>query len=72
MGHDNDYSVTVFLSSGEAKKWSKVHKLDGFAEFLDKKHPEWKYFNVYDRRTSQYLKRFYKGNIIPDFLYIIK
>ena len=47
---------------------TKVHKLNGFAMFLDKEHSEWKYFNVYDRRTRQYLKRFYKGNLIPDFL----
>jgi len=68
MGHKNDYSVTVFLSTGEAKKWSFVHRLNGFASFLDKKHSSWKYFNVYDRRKSQYMKRFYKGNLIPEFL----
>lgn len=68
MGHKNDYSVTVFLSSGEAKKWSFVHRLDGFANFLNNKHSDWLYMNVYDRRNRQYLKRFYKGNIVPDFL----
>jgi len=68
MGHKNDYSVTVFLSSGEPKKWSYVHQLDGFANFLNNKHPGWLYMNVYDRRNRQYLKRFYKGNIVPDFL----
>ena len=69
MGHKNDYSVTVFFLSGEAKKWRFVNGLNYFASnFLDKKHSEWKYFNVYDRRNGNYLKRFYKGNIIPDFL----
>ena len=64
----NDYSVVVFLSTGEVKKWSFVGKLKGFAEFLDKKHSAWKYMNVYDRRTREYLKRFYKGNSVPTYL----
>ena len=68
MAHANDYSVTVFLSTGEAKKWTYVHRLDGFVNFLDNKYSKWLYMNVYDRRTRQYLKRFYKGNLIPDFL----
>lgn len=68
MNHKNDYSVIAFLSTGEVKKWQFVHKLDGFAEFLNRKHSEWQYFNVYDRRNRKFLKRFYKGNAIPDFL----
>ena len=69
MGHKNDYSVTAFFPSGKPKKWKFVHRLNDFASnFLDKKHSDWKYFNVYDRRTGAYLKRFYKGNVIPDFL----
>jgi hypothetical protein len=68
MGHKNDYSVIAFLSTGEAKKWKHVHRLDGFVKFLNEQHSEWKYMNVYDRRTSQFLKRFYKGNPVPDFL----
>ncbi|MBN2747566.1 MAG: hypothetical protein JXR34_12635 [Bacteroidales bacterium] len=68
MQHKNDYSVVVFLSTGEVKKWSFVHKLNGFVQFLDNKHSDWLYMNVYDRRSRKYLKRFYKGNSIPDFL----
>ncbi|MCE5347115.1 MAG: hypothetical protein LLG13_12640 [Bacteroidales bacterium] len=68
MEHDRDYSVTIFLSTGEAKKWKYVHKLDGFVKFLNEKHPKWKYMNVYDRRKGQYIKRFYKGNPVPAFL----
>lgn len=69
MGHDNDYSVTVFFPSEKPKKWGFVHRLNFFASnFLDKKHSEWKYFNVYDRRKGIYLKQFYKGDFIPDFL----
>ena len=43
-------------------------QLNVFADFLDEKHSEWLYMNVYDRRIRQYLKRFYKGDIIPEFL----
>ena len=68
MGHKNDYSVVVFLSSGEVKKWAFVHKLNGFAKFLNDKHSEWLYMNVYERRGGQYLRRFYKGNSVPEFL----
>jgi len=66
--HKNDYSVVVFLSTGEVKKWSYVGKLDGFAKFLDNKHSAWMYMNVYDRRTRGYLKRFYKGSKVPTYL----
>ncbi|MGA2405278.1 MAG: hypothetical protein ABSF81_00820 [Bacteroidales bacterium] len=68
MGHKNDYSVTVFFLQGKPKKWTFVHSLDGFANFLNKNHSEWSYMNIYDRRKGQYLKRFYKGNVVPDFL----
>lgn len=66
--HKNDYSVVVFLSTGEVKKWSYVGRLKGFVKFLDEKHSDWKYMNVYNRKTRAYLKRFYKGNAVPDFL----
>ena len=68
MGHKNDYSAVVFLSTGEVKKWTFVHRLDGFVKFLNDKHSDWLYMNVYDRRKREYLKRFYKGNLVPDFL----
>jgi len=68
MKHKNDYSVIAFLSTGEVKKWKFVHLLKGFAMFLDQEHPDWMYINVYNRRTGNYLKRFYKGNSVPDFL----
>ena len=68
MGHKNDYSVVVFLSSGEVKKWAFVHKLNGFAKFLNNKHSEWLYMNIYERRGGQYLRRFYRGSSVPEFL----
>lgn len=65
----NDYSVIVFLENQDKpKKWNYVHKLNGFAMFLDKSHSSWEYMNVYNRRTGEYMKRFHKGNFIPPFI----
>lgn len=69
MAHKNDYSIIVFLeNSDKPKSWTYVHNLNGFASFLDNKHPTWKYMNVYERRTRNFLKRLYRGNQIPSFL----
>ena len=68
MAHKNDYSCIAYFPDGKPKKWEFVHKLNGFAEFLTTKHPAWLYFNVYERRTRKYLKRYYKGNLVPQFL----
>lgn len=68
MKHKNDYSLVVFFQDGKPKKWQFVHNLNKFVLFLNTKHPEWKYINVYERRTGKYLKRFYPGNLIPYFL----
>ena len=68
MAHKNDYTCIVFYRDAKPKKWRFVHGLKGFASFLSDKHSSWKYMNVYERRSGKYLKRFYKGNLIPDFL----
>jgi len=71
MGHKNDYSIVVYFPDGtpkNPKKWTFVHTLKGTVLFLDKDHPTWLYMNVYNRRTRAYIKRFYKGNSVPDFL----
>ncbi|MEA4937345.1 MAG: hypothetical protein VB102_12015 [Paludibacter sp.] len=64
----NKYSIIVFLESGKPKKWQYVHKLNGMAMYLNKMHPTWQYFNVYDRRSGQYLKRFKRNDFVPDFI----
>jgi hypothetical protein len=69
MAHKNDYSVIVFFPNDKPKKWGFVHKLDGFAKFLDEKHPDWEYMNVYNRRTREYLTRFIKGAVVPEYLF---
>lgn len=68
MGHKNDYSVIAFFDNQKPKKWSFVHKLSTFGQFLQQKHPDWLYLNVYDRRNKTYLRRFYKDEVLPDFL----
>lgn len=68
MQHKNDYTCIVYFPELSPKKWQFVHTLNSFAIFLTVKHPTWLYFNVYERRTGKYLKRFYKGNLAPQFL----
>ena len=68
MAHKNDYTCIVYFPDTKPKKWTYVHKLNSFAQFLSKKQQSWAYFNVYDRRTGAYLRRFYRGNFIPYFL----
>ena len=71
MRHKNDYSCIAFFENDKPKKWQYVHKLDGFVNFLNQKHQGWKYLNVYERRTGNFLKRFYPGNIVPGFLCLL-
>ena len=68
MAHKNDYTCIVFYKDAPPKKWQFVHSLSKFVVFVNQKHQGWQYINVYDSRTSTYLKRFYPGNIIPYFL----
>lgn len=65
----NDYSVIVYLENeSKPKKWTYVHKLNGFSMFLNKEHPTWEYMNVYNRRTREYLKRYKPNDFIPPFI----
>ena len=65
------YACIVFFANGEVKRWKYVRDLKGFGQFLSKDHPLWKYFNVYDKGSKQYLTRFYPGNVIPKLLMVI-
>lgn len=65
----NNYSVIVYLENqSKPKKWTYVHKLNGFSMFLNKEHPTWKYMNVYDRRTRDFLRQFKSTDFIPPFI----
>lgn len=66
--HKSNYSVIVFLENEKKpKKWKFVHKLNVFSKFLDRDHPTWEYMNVYNRRTGEFIKRFYRSSPIPAF-----
>ena len=62
------YECTTFFPSGFPKKWKYVRDLKSFTQFLSKDHASWKYFNVYEKGTKNYLKRFYPGNVVPKTL----
>jgi len=62
------YACFVFFPDGSVKRWKYVTNLATFGAFLSKSHPTWKYFNVYDKGTKAYLKRFYPGHLIPKVL----
>lgn len=64
----NDYSVIVFFENEQKPlKFEYVHSCYALSKWLDSsfKYKNWKYFNVYVRRSSMYLRRFYKGSFIP-------
>ncbi|WP_199116637.1 hypothetical protein [Snuella sedimenti] len=65
----NDYSVIVFFENqSKPKKWTYVHKLNGFSMFLSKNHPTWLYMNIYNRREATFMKQIKKGEFVPAFL----
>jgi len=71
QNHKNDYSLIVFdRLNRQICKIEFCHKLSSASSWLSgsKKYSDWNYFNVYDRRTGEFLKRFYKDNFIPAFL----
>jgi hypothetical protein len=65
------YECQAFFPSGYPKKWKYVRDLQSFTQFLNKEHSSWKYFNVYEKGTKQYLKRFYPGNAVPKTLLLL-
>jgi len=70
MRHKNDYSIIVFFDDNtKPKKWSFIHKLSTTRRnFLDVKHVNWIYVNVYDRRKRTFIKRLAKEDVFPDFI----
>lgn len=62
------YACFAFFPDGSVKRWKYVTDLYSFSQFLTKSHSTWKYFNVYEKGTKVYLKRFYPGNPVPKIL----
>lgn len=65
------YECIAFFELGTPKKWKYVRDLQSFTYFLSKSHVGWKYFNVYEKGTKVYLKRFYPGNVVPKVLTLL-
>lgn len=62
------YACFAFFPDGSVKRWKYVTNLNSFQQFLSKSHPAWKYFNVYEKGSKQFLKRFYPNNPVPKIL----
>jgi hypothetical protein len=71
MHKNKMYACFAFFPDGSVKRWKYVTDLSSFSQFLAKSHPLWKYFNVYDKGTKSYLKRFYPGNPVPKILAVL-
>lgn len=68
MARKNDYTVIVFGIDFLPYKMVYVHNLYKLSLWLQtSKFHNWHYMNVYNRRTGQYLTRFYKGNYIAPY-----
>ncbi len=52
------YSVIAKCSEGEKdfRKWRKVTYLDKFQKWLTVNFPEWKFYNVYDKKTRELIE----------------
>lgn len=53
------YKVWVKTGNDCHKEWHTSDLID-LQSFLDTKYPEWRYFNVYDKKTNIELGRFTK------------
>lgn len=62
------YACFAFFPDGSVKRWKYVTDLASFTQFLNKSHSAWKYFNVYEKGSKLFVKRFYPGNLVPKTL----
>ena len=62
----NDYSVSTYQGSKKGPSFPHVHKLSSLVKWLDQINIEWSVLNVYSRRSGDFLRRFYKDDMIPD------
>lgn len=57
----NDYSVVIFRTGQSPFKVTYVHNLRKMLDYAERKYSGFKYMNVYNRRSSDYMGRVYKG-----------
>ncbi len=62
----NDYSVAVYNGSAKGPTIPHVHKISKLTAWLEEKKIPWSVINVYSKRSGVFLRRYYKGDPIPD------
>lgn len=55
------FKVVVKISKDKFAKYN-VNNLISFTKFLDKKYKDWRWFNVYDKKTKEQITSFTKNN----------
>ena len=58
---DKRYTCIVKVSQNQFLKY-RLNDLKKFVLFLDTKYPEWRWFNVYSKKTKEQLASFTKNN----------
>ena len=58
------YKNGVLQGRNGFAKFRNVNNLLRFTKFMDNDYPDWRYFNVYDKKSKEELKRFTK-NVRP-------
>lgn len=54
--------VIVKIGDTDFVKYRYVDNLVKFTDFLDRKYPNWRYMNVFDRDTKEQIANFSKKN----------
>ena len=52
------YKNGVLQGRNGFAKFRNVNNLIRFTKFLDESYPDWRFFNVYDKKSREELKRF--------------
>ena len=55
----NSYSCTAFQGSRKVGFMKYVNRPEDYAKWLDRKGISWSLINVYDRKTSAFIRRLY-------------
>lgn len=63
----NDFSCEAYQGSRKVNHMKYVGNMKSYIEFLERKHITWSVINIYARRSGDFIKRHYKGNIIPTY-----
>jgi len=63
----NNYSCEAFQGSNRTNSMRYVHSITSYVKWLKDKGISWSVINVYNRRTSEFIRRYYKGDYIHSF-----